>query len=131
MADVTVESVRHTLTEVINDIKTLEGSAKPPVVQELVIARRSAEDSRMRLGVAHTLDAGKDPWSSAKPKAAPAAPAAPADPATSAPADAAAPSGDSAAPADATPPAAPASGDGSAAASSATDSPANAEAPAS
>lgn len=35
--------------------------SKPPVVQELVIAKRALEDARMRLGVARALLNGDDP----------------------------------------------------------------------
>lgn len=60
--EVTVEYVRDRLTEVIGWIGYLEKKQNPPVVQELVLARRAAEDSRMRLGVGSAYIQGFDPW---------------------------------------------------------------------
>ena len=53
--------LREYFAEGARRLKTLEAVAKPPVVQELVIARRSAEDSRYRLGYAGAYARGLDP----------------------------------------------------------------------
>lgn len=44
-----------------------ERKAEPPVVQEIVLARRALEDARMRLGVALTLVKGNDPSAQEEP----------------------------------------------------------------
>lgn len=61
---ITVDSVRDVLTGVIDSIKELEMVASPPTVQEYVLARRAAEDARMRLGVGAAYEAGHNPWES-------------------------------------------------------------------
>jgi hypothetical protein len=62
--EITIESVRQELADVIAHIQALEGANQPPAVQELVLARRSTEDSRMRLGVAQAYVNGHNPWAS-------------------------------------------------------------------
>ena len=59
---------RAKLSKRIKEIQELETQSKPPVVQELVLARRHLEDARMRLGVAMALERGEDPWQSGNPK---------------------------------------------------------------
>jgi hypothetical protein len=54
-------TLREQLTRIAKQIKELEALAKPPVVQELVIARRAAEDARMRLGMGGAYARGLDP----------------------------------------------------------------------
>lgn len=54
--------LRDNLSSHINRLKELEKESAPPVVQELVLARRAAEDYRMRLGVATAYLKGQDPF---------------------------------------------------------------------
>lgn len=56
-----IEARAHLATE-INNLKELEKQVAPPAVQELVLARRDLESSRMRLGVALTYLKGEDPF---------------------------------------------------------------------
>lgn len=59
------EKLRDLYSEIINlSEKWFEGKHQPPVVQEVVLARRSAEEGRMRLGVAQAKYNGLDPWAS-------------------------------------------------------------------
>jgi hypothetical protein len=62
MSEPTIESVRKDLAKTINDLKTLESQSKTPIIQELVLARRDAESSRMRTGAAMTYEKGQDPF---------------------------------------------------------------------
>lgn len=55
---------REVLTNEIRFAEVTEKKAAPPVVQEIVLARRAMEDARMRMGVALTRVRGQDPWSS-------------------------------------------------------------------
>jgi hypothetical protein len=65
------DKLRALAAEFINlSEKWFEGKVQPPVVQEVVLARRAVEDARMRLGVAKTKLAGNDPWSDSNKKAA-------------------------------------------------------------
>lgn len=57
-----IDAIREELTKIASRIKVCEMVAKPPVVQELVLARRHAEDARMRLGCAGAFERGLDPW---------------------------------------------------------------------
>lgn len=56
-------AVRAAITDMLRDLKQEIDGAKPPVVQELVLAQRHLEDARMRLGVAEAYEKGFDPWS--------------------------------------------------------------------
>lgn len=61
---------REAISGVIRSIELLEKMVQPPIVQELVLARRHAEDARMRLGVALTYLNGQNPWTNQiQPKA--------------------------------------------------------------
>ena len=53
--------IRTDLITPITTVQDLIKEAKPPVVQELVLAQRHLEDARMRLGVALAYEEGKDP----------------------------------------------------------------------
>lgn len=53
--------LREYFAEGARRIKALEGKSKPPMVQELVLARRHAEDTRYRLGYAGAFARGLDP----------------------------------------------------------------------
>lgn len=53
---------REKLAKRIKEMQELEKRAIPPAVQELVLARRSLEDARMRTGVALAYLKGDDPW---------------------------------------------------------------------
>lgn len=57
-----MEDLRTTLSGVIHTLNEDIITAKPPVVQELILALRHVEDARMRLGVAKTYQLGNDPW---------------------------------------------------------------------
>ncbi len=57
-----IKKQRLKLANRIHAIAEMEKEAQPPVVQELVLARRAAEDSRMRLGVALGYLRGQDPF---------------------------------------------------------------------
>lgn len=59
---------RAKLSKRIHELQDLEKQSKPPVVQELVLARRHLEDARMRLGVAMALERGDDPWQNGNQK---------------------------------------------------------------
>lgn len=54
-------ALRADLAIIAKRIRLLEGVSQPPVVQELVLARRAAEDSRYRLGYAGAYARGLDP----------------------------------------------------------------------
>jgi hypothetical protein len=54
--------VREALAECREKVEVIAKDAKPPVVQEIILAQRHIEDARMRLGVARTLQQGNDPW---------------------------------------------------------------------
>lgn len=56
------DSARDSLTQIISQITELEKTAVPPYVQEFVLARRAAEDCRMRLGVGLAYIKGANPW---------------------------------------------------------------------
>jgi len=56
-----VANIRTNLVTTITTVQDLILEAKPPVVQELVLAQRHLEDARMRLGVALAYEEGKDP----------------------------------------------------------------------
>lgn len=60
--DEQLEQHRDLLTRQINYATITERKAEPPVVQEIVLARRHLEDARMRLGVAQALARGLDPF---------------------------------------------------------------------
>ncbi len=53
--------LREALKNVILDMKRAEETLVAPAVQEAVLARRSVEDARMRLGVALAYVNGNDP----------------------------------------------------------------------
>lgn len=53
---------RQFLSSLIRNLEDAEKMARPPVVQEIVLARRHVEDARMRLGVALTYVKGHNPW---------------------------------------------------------------------
>ena len=55
-------AIRNEQSTLINRIKNLAGMTKPPVVQEIILAQRATEDSRMRLGVALGYHRGTDPF---------------------------------------------------------------------
>lgn len=57
----TLVALRTELAKTIASVQSYEGKYTPPVVQEVVLARRALEDARMRLGVALTLEQGFDP----------------------------------------------------------------------
>lgn len=57
-----LEQHRELLTRQINYAAITERKAQPPVVQEIVLARRALEDARMRMGVALAYTKGVDPW---------------------------------------------------------------------
>ena len=59
-----LEKERRTLALVRNRIERLARQSMPPIVQEVVLAQREAENARMRLGVALALVNGVDPWTS-------------------------------------------------------------------
>lgn len=61
-AEAELETIRTELTDIIKRGEALERSLAPPVVQEAVLARRNAEDARMRFGVAQAKLKGFDPW---------------------------------------------------------------------
>lgn len=54
-------NLRADLAEHIKDVRKAQETLVPPAVQEVVIATRSLEDARMRLGVALAYVNGKDP----------------------------------------------------------------------
>lgn len=56
--------MREHMSAMMEVVKEIESRTTPPVVQEVVLARRALEDARMRLGVALTIVNGKDPWNS-------------------------------------------------------------------
>jgi len=78
-----LETTREVLGQRVIHAKEVEALSRPPIVQELVLARRDMENARMRLGVALAMLKGHDPWSSkVKNKGNPVPPNAPAaDPA--------------------------------------------------
>jgi hypothetical protein len=57
-----IVELRSALSSVLQQINDLEQLTTPPVVQEIVLARRHLEDARMRLGVALTYTKGENPW---------------------------------------------------------------------
>lgn len=59
---------RYRLSRQLSYLKVTEKKAEPPVVQEIVLARRALEDARMRLGVALTLLKGDDPFAQERPE---------------------------------------------------------------
>lgn len=61
---VRIDNLRNELITVITTVQDLVSEAKPPVVQELVLAQRHLEDARMRLGVARTYEEGENPLGS-------------------------------------------------------------------
>ena len=56
-----VMSMREKLIPIIQMVEEFEKESKPPVVQEVILARRHLEDARMRLGVALAMVDGEDP----------------------------------------------------------------------
>lgn len=59
------DKLRSLCTDIINLSENwFEGKLKPPAVQEVILARRHAEDARMRLGVAQAKSNGVYPWDS-------------------------------------------------------------------
>lgn len=62
MSAYNIDEVRGFLSANILDLRDLEKEAGPPIVQEIVLARRAVEDARMRLGVAIGYQNGDDPF---------------------------------------------------------------------
>ena len=72
MFDVQAEivSIRKDLADAIHRIQELVPMVQPPIVQEIILAQRHAEDSRMRTGVALALLKGEDPFRDREPEIA-------------------------------------------------------------
>lgn len=60
--NISINSLRASISEDIDEIRAIADVAKPPVVQEVILAQRALEDARMRLAVARTYQQGKDPF---------------------------------------------------------------------
>lgn len=60
----TIEDIRAGASEMLSAMQEVESEATPPIVQEVILARRHVENARMRLGVALALQNGHDPWAS-------------------------------------------------------------------
>lgn len=56
-----INSLRESIADSIEEVKAITEYVKPPAVQEIVLAQRHLEDARMRLGLARTYVEGKDP----------------------------------------------------------------------
>ncbi len=57
-----LQDLRRHLSVLIHDARSLGRQCEPPVIQEIVLAVRHAEDARLRLGVAEAYARGLDPW---------------------------------------------------------------------
>lgn len=57
-----INSLRESIADDIEEVRAIVEMAKPPVVQEVILAQRALEDARMRLAVARTYQQGKDPF---------------------------------------------------------------------
>ena len=57
-----INSLRESIADDIKEVRAIVALAKPPVVQEVILAQRALEDARMRLAVARTYQQGKDPF---------------------------------------------------------------------
>lgn len=57
-----INSLRESISDDIEEVRAIVELAKPPVVQEVILAQRALEDARMRLAVARTYQQGKDPF---------------------------------------------------------------------
>lgn len=57
-----INSLRESISDNIEEVRAIVEMAKPPVVQEVILAQRALEDARMRLAVARTYQQGDDPF---------------------------------------------------------------------